>query len=60
MSVTTTSGVCSGRGLHELVVGAAGRDDLDAFLVVEQLHDALADQEIVVRDHHPQRHRRKT
>ena len=49
-----------GRRLHELVVGPAGPDDLDAFLVVEQFLDALADEEVVVRDHHTQRHRRKT
>ncbi len=41
---------------HQLVVGAGRGRHLDVRLVVEELHHALPDQQVVVRDHHPQRH----
>jgi hypothetical protein len=52
-------GGLAGRRLHEVAVAAAGGDHLDAVLVVEQLHDALAHEEVVVGDNDAQRHGRK-
>ncbi len=40
-------------GLHELVVGAARAADRQAGLVLEQRDDALANQQVVLGNHHP-------
>ncbi len=42
--------------LHELVVGAARSAYRQTGLVLEQRDDALANQQIVLGNHHPQRH----
>ena len=56
MSVTTTSGLCSRRRREEgrRVLGDA--HDLDVVVGVQQRPDALANQDVVLAEHHPDRH----
>ena len=58
MSVTTTSGECRSMAREELVAVPAGGEQLHLVARLEDAEDALAHEEVVLRDDHADPHGR--